>query len=439
MSDTNERDSRFGGDCEVEEHEGILVFKTLLGQGRTHFCFVSPSDLSYEKFVGGFEQARRDPHHGVDGIEIAPGVSYRIEKQKKRASNFFLTVDGKEHPLGRCRGGAVAACAEGKIFVYKNRTIDVYDRESMKPITNILALDIDRWMVCGVDKKGVVSLVKMEDVESVSGKGSSLKVLFARLKAPDFKLDVFEGCFVDLDMVWNLRFSLDVRDNIIFYYKRDGNRVKPLTLNRYMLKSGNMKRSSTMKADESKFEAKICELSDGRIAITSMDDMDGNLNVDPRITVRIMDINTGESNLCDISKKDESGHLDVSGIGETFVLSEDGHEYVVVQFASKNVPLVCSRDSVSRLQFPSEGGYVRGTVVDHDGETCIVKDPDGGFSRYSARLERVGDAADPEGTVKKAIRERSEVPLNKEIRMSFGSVMQNGGAFFCLRKHRDGF
>ncbi len=432
MSDTFDRESTVGGSCTVEQDGGVLIFKNRLSQGRTHWFVISTEDLSYEKFVGGFEETNYNPFHGMDPVEIGPGLEYRIDRGQKLFT-FILIKDGKEFSLGLCRGNAVAAYAKGRLFVYKGRTIEVYDLQSMERVRSILALDIDRWMYCGTDTKGVISLVRLEDVESVSGKGSSAKIQFARLKAPEFKLDVFKDSCIELDMVWNLKFSLAVRDTIIFFYRRDGNRVKPITLNRYTFKSGQMKRSASRRVDESKFNARICELSRGRIAITSMDDREDNPNADPRITVRIMDCNTGRSELCDISKKGGSGHLDVSGIGDSFVLKEDCREHVVVQFISSKTPLVCSRDAESRIQYPSEGGYVEGTVVSHDKNSCVIRNMDGSFSRYDARLMKLEDVTDTFESKTEVVGGLPIIPLNKEVRTSFGRIIQNGGSFFCLK------
>ncbi len=433
MSDAFDGESFFGGGCTVEEDGEHLIFKNRLGQGRTHRFVISVEDLSYEKSVGGFEETRLNPFHGQDPIGIGPGLAYRIDRSQKKTFTFILIKDGKEIPLGRCRGNTVAAYAKGRLFVHKGRTVEVYDLQSMEMIRSILALDIDRWMYCGTDTKGVVSLVRLEDVVSVTGEGSYAKIQFARLKAPGFRLDVFQGGYIELDKVWNLKFSLAVRDNIVFFYKRDGNRVKPITLNRNTFKSGQMKRSTSRRTDASKFDARIDELSGERVAIVSMDDLDDNPNAEPRITIRIMDCNTGESELCDISKRGESGHLDVSGIGDSFVLREDGREYVVVQFRSSKTPLVCSRDADSRIQYPLEGGYVEGTVVSHDERSCVIRGEYGSFARYDARLQRLEDVAGPSESKKDIIGGLSSIPLNKEVRTSFGRIVQNGGAFFCLK------
>ncbi len=422
-------------DCTAEVRGDEVVFKTIPHLGRTHWLVISADSLEYEKFIEDDGETPIFSAFFGKEIEIGQGVSYRVEPRKGMMSaNLFLLIDGKEYPLGPCRSNAVVAYAKGKVFVYRGKTVDVYDRESMRLLKSILAMDTDRWIITGTDTKGTISLVKIEDVVSDFEEGSNVRILFARMKAPDFKLDVFEGCYIELDKVWNLKFSLSVRDNIVFCYNRDGNRVKPLTLNRYVLKSGGMKRSSTMKTDESKFNAFLCELSGERLAVVSLDDLDENPNAEPRATIRIVGFGDGSSETCDISKK-KDGHLYVSGIQDAFVLSKDGHEFVVVQFSTRGSALICSRDAGSRTQYPSKEGYVEGLVVSHDGETCIVRRPDGSYARYGARLEALEESL--EFTEKrKELREDSNIPLNRVLPTSFGRIVQNGGAFFCLLGRR---
>ncbi|MBR3409700.1 MAG: hypothetical protein IKG94_02835 [Candidatus Methanomethylophilaceae archaeon] len=418
--------------CTAEVDGDEVVFKTMPRLGRTHWLSISADSLDYEKFVGDAEEAPISRASFGDEVEIGQGVSYRIEPRKDRASaSLFLRVDGKEHPLGPCRSNAVAAYANGRVFVYRGKTVDVYDRESMRLLKSILAMDTDRWMIYGADVYGTISLVKVEDVTTDFNEGSNAKILFARMKAPDFRLDVYEGCSIELDKIWNLKFSLSVRDKYLFYYKRDGNRVKPLTLNRCVLRSNGMKRSSTMKTDESKFGAFLCGLSGERLAVVSLDNLDENPNAEPRATIRLVGFGDGSSETCDISKK-KDGHLYVSGIQDAFVLSEDGREFVVVQLSTRDNPLICSRDAWTRDQFPSKEGYVEGTVVCHDDTACIVRRPDGTYSRFGARLEALEEGLEFTEE-RKEICEDSGIPLNRELRASFGRIVQNGGAFFCLK------
>lgn len=412
-----------------------VIFKTILGSRYTVCCVVSSIDLS-SSYDTADEEKREFILEDGDRIESIDGeYSFKVTRPEKgEQSRFFLIKGNEQIPLGTCRFDATARILNGKLFIHKGMTIEIYDLKGYKLLVSKMAIESEQWIICGNDNNGTISLVKIEDVQSTIGEGSFAKIRFGRMKVPHFTLDEFKDCFIEVNKVWNLKSSISVRNNILFYYNRDGNRVKPVTLSRYTLKSGNMKRSSTLKSDESKFGVKMCELSGERIAVVSFDDLDKNPSEDPRITIRIISCGKDrKSELCDISKCDESGHLNVSSISEVFVLKDEGHECIIVQFNSDRVPLICSRDVDSRRQYPEKDGYVKGTVVSHDDRTCIVRNIDGSYSRYDARLNCLEDVPDYVEDSTDVERPSLEIPLNKEFRTSFGRIMQNYGVFFCLK------
>lgn len=436
MSQRLNDDTRYDKNTAIWIDGSDVVFGTALRGRNTHYCVISSEDLSYYKYVGKEQETGFISEHGDRLETIDEEYSFKITRPEKgEQSRFFLVRDDEQIPLGTCRFDAAAVIFDGKLFIHKGTTIEVYELNGYKLLLSTLAINADQWIICGTDGNGTVSLAKVEDVQSTLEEGSFARIRFGRMKAPSFTLDEFRDCSIEVNKVWNLKFSIAVKDNILFYFNRDGNRIKPVTLSRYNMKSGNMRRSSTIKCDESKFDVRMCELSGGRIAVVSLDDLDKNPSEDPRITVRIVDCNhVVDPETCDISKADnESGHLPVSGISDAFVLRDADNECVVVQFNSAKVPLICSRDADSRAQYPEKNGYVHGTVVAHDGETCIVRDMDGSYSRYDAKLNRLEDMPDYPEEPKKVKWPMNEIPLNREFRTSFGTILQNSGVFFFLK------
>lgn len=426
----NDRNS-FVRHCSVRADGDRVSFTTRLGT-RTHNILMDASSLTCESFVTEGDSPETCVLRDGDRTELlCDGVNYIVTKSEDgEQSRLLIEVGGEKHPLGTCRFDTEAVYANGRIFVHKGRSIEVYDSKDLRLLMSRLAIDCDRWVICGSDKNGTVSLVKVEDVESDISRGSKAKLRFARMKAPDFQPDEFEDCFVIIDKVWNLRFSVAVRDDILFFYNRDGNRVKPVTLNRFTLRSKGMKRSSTRRSDESKFDARICELSGERIAVISLDDRD---DKKPRATIRIISCGRDRtSELCEVSKHDESGSLMATSITDAFVLVQDGHGHVVVQFGTGAAPKICSRDADSRRQYP-EKGYIEGTVVEHDGETCIIRGSDGTYSRFDARMNRLGAIRDHREKSRAPYTSNVKIPLNKEFKASFGKIVQNYGVFFCLK------
>lgn len=436
MSQKLSEDNHYDRNSWIEITEDEVVFATVLRGRNTHYCVVSSKDLSFHKYVDAPEKTDYLPYYG-DRIESIDDVyGFKVTRPEKgEQSRFYLTKGEEQIPLGTCRFDADAVIVNGKLFIHKGTTIEVYDLDGYKLLMSTMSINVEQWVICGSDSKGTISLAKIEDVESTLEEGSFARIRFGRMKAPSFTLDEFKDCSIEVNKVWNLKFSIAVKDNILFFFNRDGNRIKPVTLSRYNMKSGNMRRSSTIKCDESKFDARMCELSGERIAVVSLDDLDKNPSEDPRITIRIVDCNhSGDPETCDISKADnESGYLPVSGIADAFVLKDSDNECIVVQFSSDKVPLICSRDADSRVQYPEKNGYVHGTVVSHDGETCIVRETDGSYSRYEAKLTRLEGLPGYTEQPKKVKWPRNEIPLNRKFRTSFGTIVQNSGVFFCLK------
>lgn len=436
MSQRLNEDTRYDKNTAIWIDGSDVVFGTALRGRNTHYCVISSEDLTYYKYVGKEQETGFISEHGDRFEPIDEEYSFKVTRPEKgEQSRFFLVKGDEQIPLGTCRFDAAAVILDGKLYLHKGKTIEVYDLNGYKLLLSTMAINADQWIICGTDGKGTVSLAKVEDVQSTLEEGSFARIRFGRMKAPYFTLDEFKDCSVKVNKVWNLKFSISVRDNILFYFNRDGNRIKPVTLSRYNMKSGNMRHSSTIKCDESKFDARMCELSGERIAVVSLDDLDKNPSEDPRITIRIVDCNhNGDPETCDISKTDdESGHLPVSGIADAFVLKNADNECIVVQFSSDKVPLICSRDADSRVQYPEKNGYVHGTVVSHDGETCIVRETDGSYSRYEAKLTRLEGLPGYTEQPKKVKWPRNEIPLNRKFRTSFGTIVQNSGVFFCLK------
>lgn len=435
MSQRLNEDTRYDKNTGIWIDGSEVVFGTALRGRNTHYCVVSSEDLSCYRYVGKEEKTGFISEHGDRVETIDEEYGFRVTRPEKGEQSRFFLINGDEQiPLGTCRFDATAVILNGKLFIHKGTTIEVYDLDGYKLLMSSLAINAEQWIICGTDNNGTVSLAKVEDVQSTLEEGSFARIRFGRMKAPNFTLDEFKDCSIEVNKVWNLKFSISVKDNILFYFNRDGNRIKPVTLSRFNLKSGNMKRSSTLKSDESKFNAKLCELSGERVAVVSLDDLDKNPSEDPRITIRIIGCGDDRtSELCDVSKRDESGHLNVSSVSEAFVLRDGGHEYIVVQFGSDKVPLICSRDADSRRQYPEKDGYVEGTVVSHDDSTCIVRNTDGSYSRYDAELTRLEDAPGYAEHPKNVKRPSFEIPLNREFRTSFGRIVQNSGVFFCLK------
>ncbi|MBE6514937.1 MAG: hypothetical protein E7Z69_07935 [Thermoplasmata archaeon] len=440
MSQKHKETDSLVANCSIKIEGSTVIFDTFLGIRGTHTVLMSSKKLSCEKSISHGQWCTRLVKDGIIH-HLSDDYRYVVRTTGNESQARFFLVRGKEEiPLGTCRYDAVAAVLDGRIFIHKGSTIEVYDEESLDLLLSINPLDIDRWIVCGSDRDGTVSLVKVEDVESEIGSGSHASIRFARMKAPKFKLDIFEGCSLELDKVWNLRFGLSVRNDTVFCYNRDGNRVKPVTLNRYVLRSCEMKRSFTMSSDESKFSARICELSNHRIAVASMDDLDDNTSKDPRVTIRILDCDSGEGmELCDLTKP-ARGHLAASYISEVFSVKYDDADHVVVQFGSEDGSLICSRDANSRRHYPAEGDrFIHGKVVGHDSHTIAIRGEDGKCSLYDARLNLLKENVDPiEPGIRPSRDDSITIPSNRVTRLSFGEIIQNGGVFFCLKEAERG-
>ena len=145
-----------------------------------------------------------------------------------------------------------------------------------------------KWLFSGVDRNGVVSLIRVNSLVHRRFSFDSI-VEFARLKPPYFRLDVFEGCNLELKDVVDLDRALSVRDTMVVYRSLDGTRFRPVSLNRMILRSNDMRRASSLVTDTSMFDIRMCALDDDRMALAMFDDLNGVLRDNPRITIRIFD------------------------------------------------------------------------------------------------------------------------------------------------------
>lgn len=425
----------YGMNCSVNCDGMFVEFLTKGGSYRTHVCRMSIDTLECDKYI-----EESDDLIKCHRIEKGPRPLNELYNYEVRCSDhsgmgqLYFIRGQTEIPMGPARADAEALDVNGKIFIHRGRTIDVYDSETLKHLKSVLATDTDRWVFSGTDINGTISLIKVDDVDSTMEDGSSARISFARMKAPDFKLDIFEDCRIRVDKVWNLCFSIATRDQIVWYYNRDGNRVKPVTLNRLKLKSGKMMRSSTYKSDESKFDVDIVELEGHRIALLSMDKLDNNPNADIGATLRIIDCISGDSKHFDLHRfgNEDGKHIDISGIFKVVRAVKDGNEYVIAEFDSNLGSLICSREVKSGRQFPEGTGYLKGKLLVCDGESCTVRTLGGNLERFDATLQ-------PSDTVPEELLEERrrhnysyEIPIGRTWNTSFGKIVQNNGVFFCL-------
>ena len=429
--------------CSLKRDGMFVEALTLGGNDMTHVCRISIEDLSCKKTI----EYRKDWHDKFNEIRynqdepepLNEMYNYIIRHPDTPGIGQVYFIKGQEEiPMGPARTDAQALDVNGKIFLHRGRTIDIYDSETLEHLKSILAMDTEKWYYSGTDINGTISLVKVEDVKADSDEGSTAKILFGRMKAPSFKLDVFEDCCITVDKVWNLKFSIATRDQIVWYYNRDGDRVKPVSLHRLKLKSGKMMRSSTYKSDESKYDVNIAELDNDRIALLSMDKLDNNPNADIGATMRIIDCDTGDSlNYFDLHRFGYEGdkHIEISSVLDVRRMVADGEEYVLAQFFSNIGNLVCSRSVKSGTQYPEGKQYLKGIILSCRGDVCTISYDDEDFSSgcYDARLRPVDAEPDELPDLPKKAPYGGGIPFNKQWKLSFGTICQNNGAFFCLK------
>ena len=420
--------------CRIVVNGPEVIFLTDLGSHGVHIISMSIDNLETKSRR---DQSPFDTYLLYDQPvkELNEEFSYSVKDlTSDKHGRFYLITNKKEIPLGTCRFDATAMIVDKKLFIHKGRTIEVYDLGSLNLLKSINAVDTDTWAIAGADPEGTVYLVKAIDVKSDIGIGSKAKLTFARLKAPDFCLSEFENSFIEVDKVWNLRFGLAIRNGYVFNYNRDGNVVEPERIERRKLRSGELGHGYTQVLDHSKFDYRMCELPGHRIAVVSLDDLDNNSLRDPRITIRIIECDTGAGmNLCDLTKQGRDKHLRISGISDMFTMNLDESCNVIVQFHSEGGDLVCSRDADTREHYPAKDEFIEGTVVSHDDVSCIIKDPSGRYIRYDAHLRPL-DEVDPVEPPHDTVRNNPySIPLNKVFKTSFGEIIQNDGVFFCLK------
>ena len=428
--------------CSLKRDGMFVEALTLGGNDMTHVCWISIEDLSCRKtleYREGWHDVFDENRYDQEEPEpLNETYSYIIRSQGRSGIGQVYFIRGQEEiPMGPARTDAQALDVNGKIYLHRGRTIDIYDSETLEHLKSILAMDTEKWYYSGTDANGTISLVKIEDVKADSEHGSTAKILFGRMKAPRFKLDVFEGCSITVNKVWNLKFSIAIRDQIVWYYNRDGDRVKPVSLHRLKLKSDNMMRSSTYKSDESKYDVNIAELDNDRIALLSMDKLENNPNADIGATMRILDCNDGTSlNYFDLHKFGYEGdkHIEISTVLDVRRMVADGEEYVLAQFYSNVGNLVCSRSVKSGTQYPEGTQYLKGIIISCKGEVCTIMDHEKTSSKcYDAKLNPVDEEPDELPDVPKKVPRGGEIPFNKQWKLSFGTICQNNGAFFCLK------
>lgn len=430
-------DSEHHGDtvnCSVNRDGAVVEFLTKGGSSSTHVCKMSIDTLECEKYVKSDDLIEfRRVEKGRHPLNEIYDYEVRCPDHSGMGQLYFIRGQ-TEIPMGPARADAEALDVNGKIFLHRGRTIDVYDSETLGHLKSVMATDTDRWVFSGTDINGTISLIKVDDVDSTIEDGSSARISFARMKVPDFKLDVFEDCYIRVDKVWNLCFSISVRDQIVWYYNRDGNRVKPVTLNRLKLKSGKMMRSSTYKSDESKFDVDIVELDGNHIALLSMDKLEDNPNADIGATLRIIDRISGNSKHFDLHRFGNEGgkHIDISSISKVARAVKDGNEYVIAEFGSNLGSLICSREVKSGRQFPEGTGYMKGKLLACDGDLCTVRTTDNHLMCFDATLQPSDTAPEEPSEGRRRHNYSYEIPIGRTWNMSFGKIVQNNGVFFCL-------
>lgn len=427
-----ERDS-FSGHCDVIRDGLDVIFKTDMGMNGTHYIVIESDSLEMDQW----REPEQMQHPIISKNEkqyLNEDYAYLVKNVGHEGESRFFLFDGNEEiPMGTCRYDAKALLVNDKIFIHKGRTIEVYDcNDLQKPLFVRDAFDTDKWAIAGSDSDGTVYLVKATEVQK-GEEGSNAKILFARMNAPDFKLKTVEDAFIEVDKVWNLRFGLVLRNGIVFHYNRDGNRVKPVTLNRYKLLSKKMVPSYTLRCDESKFSSRICELSDHRVAVVSLDELEDNPLKESRVTIRFLDCNDAmKSEMCDLTKTSSIGHFKVIGIQEVICLDYDGVDHVIVQFLTPDGSIICSTDSRTRKRFPEKSGLIKGVIVGSDRHILVVRDEYGKYSLYDARLNLLESDASFKEPDKETKWLESSIPLNKSVDTNFGRILQTSGVFFCL-------
>ena len=421
--------------CSVERDGPNIVFLSGTDARRTHVCTVDIESLDYEIKIIEQERTSDFIRDDSDIYELNEEYSYTIRRAGSDTTARFILISGKDEiPLGTCRNDAQAIYADGKVFIHKGTRIEIYDSKSLELIKSFNSMDAERWIISGTDRDGTVSLVRLEDMVSDIGNGTNARVKFARLKAPEFKLDVFEGSSLQINNEWNLKFRMDVKDNILFCYHRDANRLKPVTLYRYILQSGALKESFTLNSNEGLFSSKVCPLRDGRVAIISMDNLEDSKDKEPKVELYTSEPDPSSGlKRRDLTKTKIGEHLEASGISDAFALYSDGSEHIVVQFFNHSGGMICSRDTEKWIQYPLGDRFLKGRVVFHDDVFCIIKDDTGAYSRYDARLNLVeSDVQFDEAPPMPPKESPYSVPLNKAIQTSCGKVIQNYGVFFIL-------
>lgn len=297
-----------------------------------------------------------------------------------------------------------------------------------------------KWLFSGVDRNGVVSLVRVNSLAHRRFSFDSI-VEFARLKPPYFRLDVFEGCKLELKDVVDLDHALSVRDTMVVYRSLDGIRFRPVSLNRMILKSNDMRRASSLVTDTSMFDIRMCALDDDRMALAMFDDLNGVLRDNPRITIRIFDRGLQDSHVCDITRNVGSEHIDdehkddhmpASRISQLFAMHDGSDEFVIAEFITSKGHMICCRDTRTRRNPLGDYGFIDGTVVEHDDGRCLIKHGDGTLAAYDAKLRFV-EKVNAENH-KPEPWHGPGLPINRTTDMPFGKIVQNNGALFCLRK-----
>ena len=144
MSQRLNEDTRYDKNTAIWIDGSDVVFGTALRGRNTHYCVISSEDLSCYKYIDKEVETGFISEHGERIESIDEEYSFKVTRPEKgEQSRFFLLKGDEQIPLGTCRFDADAVILNGKLFIHKGTTIEVYDLNGYKLLLSTMAINAD--------------------------------------------------------------------------------------------------------------------------------------------------------------------------------------------------------------------------------------------------------------------------------------------------------